>query len=57
VKAKGLKVQWLGGTGPSAAAQKAFEKENSNYRDAMAQGLNPKGVDAASVAAAYEEAS
>lgn len=56
VRSKGINAQWLGGTGPSAKDQRLFEGENAGYRQALKDGLNPKGVDRASVRQAYDEA-
>lgn len=56
LRSKNVKTQWLGGTGPSFATQKTFAQENENYRKALKDGLNPKGVDTASVRQAYAEA-
>ena len=57
VRSKGIRSQWLGGTGLSAKDIKAFEGENAGYRQALKDGLNPQGVDRTSVRRAYEEAS
>lgn len=57
LRSKNVSTQWLGGTGPSARAQREWSQENERYRQALKDGLNPKGVDTASVRQAYEEAS
>jgi hypothetical protein len=57
VKAKGIRAQWLGGTGPSQSEQKAFSAENEHYRQALRDGLTPDSVRRSAVDAAYETAS
>lgn len=52
VRNKGIKTQWLGGTGPSLADQRKFEKDTASYRQVVRDGgslstaMN-KGVEAA----------
>lgn len=52
LRAKHIKNQWLGGTGPSARAQRQWDRDNEAYRQVVKAGgslstaMN-KGVDAA----------
>jgi formyltetrahydrofolate hydrolase len=48
---------WLGGTGPSFTDQKRFDATNRQYRQAVSEGLQPAGVSAHAVNAAYDAAS
>lgn len=52
VRGKALKTQWLGGTGPSLADQRKFERDTAAYRQVVRDGGSlstamHKGTDAA----------
>lgn len=53
-RSKNIKEQWLGGTGASFGDQKKFARTNANFRQAVADGLNPSGVNDRAINRAYE---
>lgn len=56
VRAKNIKAQWLGGTGPSQSGQKAWDRENERFAKATKEGLSPQGVGNKAIDAAYRAA-
>lgn len=55
-RAADIHTQWLGGTGVSFGDQKRFAKTNSDFRQAVKDGLNPSAVSDQAIRTAYESA-
>lgn len=52
-----ISVQWLGGaSGFDLGTEKAFNKENDNYAQAVKDGLDPVSVSNVAIEKAYREA-
>lgn len=55
-RAANIKTMYLGGTGPSWTDERRFRKTNESFRTAVADGLNPAGVNDRAINAAYDAA-
>lgn len=55
VRAKGLRVGWANSAaGMDASREKAWDRELANYKDARAQGIQPRGTSTGAVREAVD---